>query len=527
MRRIVSGVALIAASAVLLHGCAAGGGPAATGDAGEPVEGGDFVSALYLEPRGLDPHRQVFWETYRVSRHIFEPLVQEDLTQTEGVPDLQPALAESWESSDDGRTWTFTLRQDATFHDGSRFDAEAVHQNVQRVWDEDYEFYDEEAAGRLQVWFGNLSEAQPVDDFTYEFTFSEPFLGFPRILAQSMYTLPIGNPAVWEEHGNDAFADQPEGTGPYRFVSRAIGDRIELERNEDYYGDRPYLDTLTFRIIPNNQTRVASLLNNEVDHISYVQPDDVETLENAGFNVPEGTGAQLIYLSFNYDNPQLQDERVRKALIHGLDREALAEQVFNGYASPQYSFLPPGNEAYDPAVRDFEYDPEAARELLADAGYEPGELHFNLVVDVANENLAQWLQDAYGQIGVETEIVSLDRVSYSARVYNSEEGDGLSLDEFGETNAEWLFNGYNGLTGRGLDQDDYPEVTEAIQEALYTDDEDARIQQWQEAEALLRENALVIPAVNLTRYYATGPNVQGFTFASTNWYDLSTVWLSE
>lgn len=512
-------------TALLVTSCSGGSG--AAGGSETPTDGGEFVGALYLEPRGLDPHRQVFWETYRVSRNIFEPLVAEDLTATEGTPELVPALATSWESSDEGRTWTFRLREGVTFHDGSAFDADALHKNVRRVSDPTYEFYDKESAGRLQVWFGGLTSATPVDQYTYRFEFGRPFLGFPRILAQSMYTLPVGNPAVWEKYGNDGFAEHPEGTGPYKFVSRAIGDRIVLERNEDYYGERPHLDTLTFRIIPNNQTRVASLLNNEVDLISYVQPDDVETLENAGFQVPQGTGAELIYFSFNLRNKKFDDERVRQALIHGLDRQALADEVYNGYATPQQSFLPPSNEAYRADVTDFDYDPERAKQLLAEAGYAPGELRFNLVVDVANENLAQWLQRNYSRIGVDLSIVSLDRVSYSARIYHPEPDDGLNIDEFGETDAEWLYNGYNGLVNRGLDKQSFPEIGAAIEEALYASDPDQRIPLWQKAEQTLREKAVVIPAVNLNRYYATGPNVGGFTFASTNWYDLSNVWLTD
>jgi peptide/nickel transport system substrate-binding protein len=513
-------VAIGIAAMVLLTGCSSGN------DNGLPVDGGEFITGLYLEPRGLDPHRQVYWETYRVSRNIFEPLVGEDLTTGSGVPGLVPVLATKWDHSEDGRVWTFQLRAGVTFHDGSPFDAAALHKNVRRVWDRSYQFFDEESAGRVKVWFGNLRAARPTSDHSYTFEFDKPFLGFPRILAQSMYTLPVGNPAVWEKYGNNEFAQHPEGTGPYRFASRAIGDRIVLQRNPDYWGQRPRLDTLTFRVIPNNQTRVASLLNGEVDLIGYVPPDDVESLENAGFDVPAGTAAELVYFSFNRRNPVFEDDRVRKALIHGLDREALAKEVYNGYASPQYSFLPPGNEAYDPAVRDFPYDPDLARKLLAEAGYHPGELRFNLVIDVANENLGQWLQAHLKGIGVEVDIVSLYRVNYSARVYNPQPGDGLSIDEFGETNAEWLYNGYNGLKNRGLDPAKYPEVTAAIDTALRTADPDARIGLWQQAEAKLRADALVIPAVNLNRYYATGPNVEGFVYASTNWYDLAPVWLS-
>ncbi|MCS5736316.1 ABC transporter substrate-binding protein [Herbiconiux daphne] len=522
--------AAILAAAVVLSGCSApagaGGTDAAAAGDETPQYGGDLVVGLYLEPLALDPHRQGYWETYRVTRNIFEGLTREDTSGATDPTEIQPALATDWSVSEDGTTWTFDLREGVTFHDGSPFDAEALDKNVRRISDPTYEFYDESSAKKLATWFGTLTSGTVIDDHTYQFQFSQPFLGFPRILAQAMSTLAIGNPAVWEQYGNDGFADHPDGTGPYEFVSRTIGDRIELKKFDGYWGDEPYLDSLTFRIIPNNQTRLASLLSGELDLISYVQPEDVQTLEDQGFQVPEGTGSSLLYISYNFKNPAFADEKVRQALIYGLDRQKLADELYNGYAEPQYSFQPPGNEAFDPAVRDFEYDPAKAVELLKEAGYGDGDLKFTIVVDVANQNTAEWLQSEYKEIGVDVEIVSLDRTSYIARAYGPEEGDGLSLDEYGGTYAEWLSQGFNGLAGKGLNPADFPDITSAIQAAATTADPDARIDLWKTAEETLRNDAVVIPTVNLTRYYALGSNVRGFDWPATNWYDLSKVWLA-
>lgn len=525
-RGAVAGAAAVIV-ALAISGCSTTGPTSQDGGSGEPVAGGDFVSALYLEPLALDPQRQGYWETYRVSRNIFEGLTTEDTSGATDPTEVLPSLATEWSVDDSGTVWDFTLRDDVAFHDGSPFDAEALDKNVRRISDETYEFYDEKSAANLSVWFGGLVSGEIVDDTHYRFTFDKPFLGFPRILAQSMATLNIGNPAVWEEYGNDGFADHPEGTGPYTFVSRTTGDRIVLEKNSDYWGEEPKLDSLTFRIIPNNQTRLAALLSGEVDQISYVQPDDVDTLEAQGFQVPEGTGASLLYLSFNFRNPDIKDERVRQALIHGLDREKLTKEVYNGYAQPQYSFQPPGNEAYDPDARDFEYDPEKATELLAEAGYTADNpLSFTIVIDVANQNAAEWLQAQYKEIGVETEIVSLDRTSYIARAYSdAEPTDGITFDEYGGSYAEWLYQGYSGLTAKGLDTADFPEISAALDAALTTADESQRIPLWQKAEELVRKNAVVIPIANLTRYYGLAPDVKDFVWPATNWYDLSTVWL--
>ncbi len=527
---------LALACALVLAACggSAGGGESNGGDAaqgdGTPQAGGSLVVGLYLEPLALDPHRQAFWETFRVSRNIFESLVNEDLTDTEGPTELVPGLATAWESNADATVWTFTLREGVTFHDGSPFDADALHLNVRRVWDETYEYFDDQSQPRLLQWLGTLADARVVDEYTYEFEFSTPQPGFPRGLAQAMSTLPIGNPAVWEEVGNDAFADQPSGTGPYRFVSRTVGDRIVLEKNPDYWGEEPYLDELVFRIIPNNQTRLAALISGEVDLISYVQPDDVGTLEQQGFQVPEGTGAAYLYLSFNFQNEDLQDERVRQALILGLDRQRFVDEVYNGDALAVYSSLHPGNEAYDPDARDFEYDPDRARELLAEAGFdESNPLTFTIVIDVANQAQAEWLQSHYKEIGVEADLVSLDRPSYGARAVAPEPGDGFDISEYGGTYAEWLYYAVNtGIARRGFDvATQAPELVAAIDEASRTTDPAGRIANWQAADALLREKALTVPLVTHTRYYALGPNVRGFVWPATNWYDLTKVWLED
>ncbi|GAA2898584.1 ABC transporter substrate-binding protein [Streptosporangium fragile] len=525
--------AVALASALLLAACGTTAGGSGADGASQsdstPRKGGTLVVGLYLEPLALDPHRQGYWETYRVSSNIIEGLVKEDLSDPEGPNKLLPGLATEWKVSDDAKTWTFTLRKGVKFHDGSDFNAQAVHKNVRRVSDPQYEFYDETSVPKLAVWFGDLVKGEVVDDYTYSFEFSKPFLGFPRILAQAMSTLPIGSPAAWEKHGNDGFADHPSGTGPYTFVSRTVGDRIVLKKNPSYWGEEPYLDELVFRIIPNNQTRLAALLGGEVDLISYVQPEDVQTLESRGFQVPTGHGAAFLYLTFNYKNKVFDDEKVRKAIIHGIDRQKLADELYNGNAKPVYSLQPPGNEAYDPAARDFEYDPEKAKSLLKEAGYDPGELTFTIVADVANQNTVEWLQSQLKNVGVTADIVTLDRPNYVARAFGTPgPTDGLSIDEYGGTYAEWLHQVLTtNIAKKGFDLDGNTEIKDAVEKARDATDPDKRIELWKAAETKVRESAVAIPAVTLTKYYALGPNVRGFTFAATNWYDLTKVWLAK
>ncbi|WP_168663564.1 ABC transporter substrate-binding protein [Paraburkholderia sp. SG-MS1] len=162
-------------------------GPAATGG-GTPRQGGTLVIGEYQEPTVYDPNHQYSWETYRVDRHIYESLIAEDLTKPahEGPPELIPALAESWQISDDATTFTFKLRRDVKFHDGSDFDAHAVEFNVRRFHDPQFEYYDVKAAAFMKAVYGDLKGFELIDDHTVRYTFNKPFRDFPRMLPQAI-----------------------------------------------------------------------------------------------------------------------------------------------------------------------------------------------------------------------------------------------------------------------------------------------------------------------------------------------------
>ncbi|MBB5912087.1 peptide/nickel transport system substrate-binding protein [Nocardia transvalensis] len=514
-----SGVARVVAAAgvaltLVLTGC---GADASAGDT--------LVVGLYTEPSAIDPNREYYWETYRVSSNIYEPLVKEDLSTDQGVPKPVPALATSWRSSPDGRIWTFDLRQGVKFHDGTDFDAHALDFDIRRFTDPSFEFYDKVSAGMMKDWYADLKQTTVVDDHTFAFEFHRPNLGFPRLLAQSIRSTLVASPAAIRAYGNDGLADHPVGTGPYTFVERKRGDHITLKRNPSYWGPAPKTNRLVFRIIPNNQTRLAALESGDVDLISRVQPTDVPVLEAGGYPVPQGSSAQLDYLSVRYKTaPALQDPRVRRAVAKAVDRAGIARDIYDGYAQPVTSMLNPGNEAYDPALRDHAYDPEGARADLAAAGYR-NSLRFNIVADLAGQPEAEYIATNLAAVGITATVVAVDRATYSTRTENPEPGDGLSLDEYGGTYPEWIAEVFNSgvIAKGGKDFVDYQGISGAIDRARYTADPAARSGLWQDADRALLSGAALIPTVNFTRYYALSPRVRGFVWPRTNWYDLTTV----
>lgn len=496
--------------------------------AGTPKVGGTLVVGLYLEPTAIDPDREFYWETYRVARNIYENLIQEDLSTNVGVTALVPGLATAWTPSDDYATWTLALRQGVKFQDGTDYNAQAVDFNIRRFTDTTFQYYDKVSAGIMGARFSDLKKAQAIGDFTYQFQFNHAYIGFPRLLAQSISSPLIFSPAALAKYGNDGLSGHPTGTGPYNFVSRELGNDIILERNPNYWGKRPYLDRLVFRIIPDDPTRLAALESGEVDIISRVEPEDVNGLLAKGFVVPAGHGAQLDYIQFNWGNKYIQNTQVRQAIAQSVNAPGDVQDIYDGYGQALRTFLPPGNVAYN-ANADYGYthNPAGAKASLAASGYKPGEVTFNIVTWVEDAPEAAYLADNFKASGIDANVVGLDSAALATRFDNPQPEDGIFLGEYGGTYPEWVSEGYvESVTSTGgtkyVDNDT---IQAAINAARYNSDYSTYVQLWQAADKAVVDNAAVVPTVNFHRYYALSPAVKGFVWPNTNWYSLWDVWL--
>ncbi|WLP91646.1 ABC transporter substrate-binding protein [Gordonia sp. NB41Y] len=496
---------------------------ACSGNAGANTD--TLVVGLYTEPTAIDPQREYYWETFRVARNVYEPLVQEELSSSTGVTKLVPGLATAWHSNPDGSVWTFDLRRNVKFHDGTDFDAAALDFNVKRFSDPSFEFYDQKSAAMLKARFSDLRSTRVVDDHTYEFSFNHPYLGFPRLLAQSIGSPLVFSPTALQKYGNDGLSDHPTGTGPYTWVERKVNDHITLARFDGYWGEQPQLNRLVFRTIANNQSRLAAFQSGEIDILTRVQPTDVKLLEGQGASVPTGTGAQLDYASFLFGNRWAQNPQVRSAVALAIDRDGIARNIYSGYAQPLWSFLNPGNEAYDADHRVYRYDPEQAKQILAAAGITPGQVSFNIIADLAGQPEAEYISGNLKSVGIDAPVIALERGNYSARISKPQPDDGFHLGEYGGTYPEWVQEGFNStvLANGGEQYVDHPAIKESFDAARYTSDPAARIGLWQHADEVVAGSHAVIPTVNFTRYYAVSPDVHGFVWPNTNWYDLGPV----
>lgn len=382
-------ITLLAMVVLLLAGCKAATeapapAPTATPKAGEPTkekveptlekQGGTLNIVLHGEPRILDPHKTEAWYGWAMEIQIYEPLVT--ASTKSGEVQYKPGLADSWETSADGLTWTFTLRKGITFHDGTPLNAEAVAFSFNRIIDPETK-----SPAAAPMLGGNLDSAEAVDDYTVQFNLNSAFSGFMSALSD-VITAPI-SPAAVEKWGEDFGTKAAVGTGPFMFKEWESGDHITFVRYEDYdWGPedlhgRPgpaYFDEIVIRFVPEATVRSAMLEKGEADVISSINPVDwVRFDEDPNFQIVGDFRPGTPSLNwFNTEKSPTDDLRVRQAVLHALDWEEVNQLVYHKSRIVAKTALAPTSFGYDEAydfAKAYPFDPEKAKQLLEEAGW--------------------------------------------------------------------------------------------------------------------------------------------------------------
>ncbi len=375
------------------------------------------------EVANLNPMQYPRTPDSNVQNMIFSFLVKPDEELN-----FQPDLAESWDISEDGTVYTFHLRQNVTWHDGEPFTADDVVFTLSSLASPDYVGGNEgrvlSIVGAQDVQDGNAAEVsgiKKVDDYTVEITLIAPNAAFMA----NMYTailpehiLGSESPADW---ANDSFNRAPIGTGKYKFVEWKTGQYIRLERNDDYFGDKPSIKEVTV-LFGDETTLTAALLNNEIDVLYNVPTAEVENVE-ASSDVEIYTYEQMTvyYIGFNLLNETVSDLRVRQALAHGIDKQKIIDTVYgNDLAYVCEDIFPTLHWSHTDDVTVYEYNPDLSKSLLEEAGYTMGSdgyyekdgkrLHvvYDMSTSSTGESIATMLQQQWKEIGVEMEVITQD-----------------------------------------------------------------------------------------------------------------------
>jgi peptide/nickel transport system substrate-binding protein len=531
---------LLAAVVALALLAACGGPTASSSAAGPPRSGGTLAIGIESEVDVLDPQRAGGWVSWRVNRQMFEPLVDEDLSKPSAqaaVPALRPGLATSWELSPDGTVYTFHIRPNVKFHDGTPLDAAAVEFNIRRMWDKSFQYYDAKAAGLTNfVWQPLKSIATP-DPMTLRLTMKQPFEPFLRLLAQGGNgSTGIMSPASIKQYGNDNVGEHPVGTGPFKFVDRVRGQRITLARNDDYWGTKPYLDKVVFRPLPDPSSRVAALRANEVDMIAVPPPDSVASLQQSGFQVSEGAPPHVWYLSFNFNDPIMKNKLVRQAINLAIDRQGMATNLLKDTVKPAYDVQAPANAAYVANTEAYGYNPDKAKQLLAQAGYPNG---FSTVMMTSVDGsgqiipvpMAEYIQQNLAKVGIQIQLQTTEWISYLSKwAQGTPPGVGWAQQSWGMTTPYWLYiatsSSLRAPNGPNVGDYSNPQLDQVMQQAITATTEAAAVEKWKEANRIVTDDAAIAPIVNDKAPYILSSKVHGFVSPSEEWYDLNTVWLS-
>lgn len=408
---------------------------------------GTFVFGAAGAPEMFDPYYATDGETFRVTRQMFEGL----LGIEPGSAEVVPELATEWAPNEDGTEWTFTLRDDVTFHDGEPFNAEAVCYNFERMFDQNDAG---QVAGEYWGYVMGAYASDPenslyqgceaTDEFEAVVSISGPTSGFPTML--TLESLSMQSPKAMEEGDANgiaaegegfsfpAYADAPVGTGPFMFgeYDEANG-TITLQRNDDYWGEAAKSSEIVFRVIPDESTRRQELEAGSINGYDLPNPVDWAGLEEDGNSVEVRDPFNILYLGLNPEsNPQLKDLKVRQAIYHALNREQLVQTQLPEGAAVATQFMPDTVSGYNSAIEPYAYDPDEAKRLLAGAGAEGMTLEFAYPTDVTRpympdpEKIYEALRTDLEAVGIKVKVATaswnggyLDNVSGEPGKYDA------------------------------------------------------------------------------------------------------------
>ncbi len=450
----------------------------------------------------LDPHKAVAAGTKEVMFNVFEGLMK---PTPEG--DLIPAVAEKYEISDDQLTYTFTIRDGITFHNGEPVTAEDVGASLARCKNGGDGILEVEA-------FSNIRSMETADSRVISITLEEPDSEFLSYLTTAIL------PADYD--GQDT---APVGTGPFRFVSRAAQDNIVLERFAGYWGEPAYLDKVTYKIIENADSILMSLQSGAVDLFAHLTSTQVAQLGD-DFNIEEGTMnlVQAMYLN-NAEKP-FDDVRVRQALCYAVDRQQILDLAFDGYGSLIGSSMYPAFGKYfdDSLTNHYPHDVEKARALLADAGYPDG---FAMTITVPSNyqphiDTAQVIVEQLKEVGVAAEIQLVEWGTWLSDVYAGRQFQATVVGVDASTmTARALLERFTSTAGNNFINYSSAEYDAFFQEAVSAADDAAQTAAYKRAEANLTENAANVYIQDLADLVAVRKGLTGVRFYPIYVLDLS------
>lgn len=483
---------------------------------------------------GLDPAHQEDGESFKVCESIYDMLVQYKRDGTE----IEPALAEEWETSEDGLEWTFHLRQGVKFHDDtpeepSELDADAVVLSLLRQHDKEHPFHN---VGGPYIYWSTLGldeivdKIETVDKYTVKITLTRPYA--PFLNAMAIVPFAIVSPRALKKWGED-FASHPVGTGPFKFVSWERSARIMLEANANYWGGKPAIKRLIFRVIPNNAVRLLELEKGNIHIMDMPNPDDADRIrENEKLVLLEEAGLNIGYVAMNLDKAPFKDnKKVRQAINYAINKASIIDNLYKGLGIVAKNPIPPTMWGYDDAIEDFTYNPELAKQLLKEAGYPNG---FSTTLWAmpnprpyfpVPDSIVVAIQADLDKIGIKAKIVNREWSKYLEEVRNGEHDMamlGWSADFVDPDNFLYFLLDKESAEKPAGNIAFYrsDELHEILIKAQTITDQAQRVRLYKEAQRIIHEDTPWVCVAHAKQVAAISKKVKGYNIHPITWKHL-------
>ncbi|THF74157.1 ABC transporter substrate-binding protein [Cohnella fermenti] len=466
-----------------------------------------------------------------VGYQLYDALVNWDLSDPDQPAALKPGLAESWETSEaDPTLWTFHLRQNATFHDGTPFNADAVIFGLDRIMKTDFEYYDAQIAGNSGSGLRYVDSYEKVDDFTV----TVKTKGVYSFLLYDLTGILFGSPDAIKTSGKD-YANHPVGTGPFKFVSMKLGQELVMAKNESYWGGAPKLDQVILRPISDSSARLAALQAGEIDWAEVPPTESIPQLKNAGFQIMTNPYPHVWPYVLNVQDGPWKDVKVRQAANYAIDREGMSAALLNGAATPATQPMYSGHEWYSEDGEPYTYDPEKAKQLLAEAGYPNGFSTTFIVPTSGSGNMwpiqmNEYVQKNLKAVGIDVKIESIEWQSLLSSYVQGFPKDkevgayNISLPTISPSFYSTFF-ATSAIFPNGINIGGYSnaELDDLIGKAMAEFDVVKQSEYLKQASAILADDAPWIYVVHDLNLRALSPKVKGFVQPQSWFADLSTV----
>lgn len=510
-------LALTLTVGTLLTGCGSSAEQSATSSnsaAEASKAGGTLIVARKADANNLDPH---FISNIPSANYIYGK-VYESLILRDKNGEYKGALATEWKQLDD-LTWEFKLREGVTFHDGTPFTAEAVKKTFERI-------LDPKVGSPRASNFSMIKEIKAVDDKTVQLVLDFPFAPLISILASSEGS--ILSPKAISEHA-DTLSKQPVGTGPFKFEAWIPGQEMTLAKNDGYWGEKPKVDKVVYKVVPEDTTRIAMVEAGEAhigDQLPVTEVERAQTSPDMTMVRAEGLGVD--YIGFNVLKKPFDDVRVRQAVAHAVEKEAIVKGVYNNVGNMAVSAMSPKVIGYNPNLKDYTYDVNAAKALLSEAGF-PSGFKTTIVTDDRKErmNVAEVIQSQLKGIGIEVEVKVME---YGAYLEYTDKGEhDMFIGGWGNATGDGDYNQYNvfhssskGDSGN-LAFYDNPEVDKLIEEGRREKDPQKRNVIYAKLQEIELKEVPVLPIRTIDHVSVTAKDVRGFWLSPVGYLMLNDV----